>query len=71
MLGFLSKLFGGSKSQKDVKAVASDSGKGKSIFSSNTSLLSNDELRGKTVEFKQRIQAHLTDIDAEIENLTN
>ena len=28
--------------------------------------LSNDELRGKTVEFKKRIQEHISDIDLTI-----
>ncbi len=32
--------------------------------------ISNDELRNKTVEFRKRIQDHLKDIDAEIEETT-
>src|SRR6476661_8257786 len=70
MLGFISKLFGGSKSQKDVKLLLPIVEKTKQYYQEYQSL-SNDELRGKTVEFKQRIQAHLSDIDSEIEKLNN
>jgi preprotein translocase subunit SecA len=68
MLGFLSKLFGGSKSQKDVKILLPIVEKTNLFFQQYQSL-SNDELRGKTVEFKERINAHLKDLDTEIENL--
>ncbi len=68
MLGFISKLFGGSKSQKDVKVLLPIVEKTNEYFQQYQSL-TNDELRGKTIEFKQRITNHLKDIDAEIENL--
>ncbi len=68
MLGFISKLFGGSKSQKDVKLLLPIVEKTNQYFQQYQSL-SNDELRGKTPEFKQRITHHLKDIDTEIENL--
>jgi preprotein translocase subunit SecA len=68
MLGFLSKLFGGSKSQKDVKMLLPIVEKTNLYFQQYESL-TNDELRSKTVEFKQRIADHLKDIDTEIENL--
>ncbi|HEX8460939.1 MAG TPA: preprotein translocase subunit SecA, partial [Segetibacter sp.] len=68
MLGFLSKLFGGSKSQKDVKLLLPIVDKTNQFFQQYQSL-SNDELRAKTVEFKERINAHLKDIDSDIENL--
>ncbi|MDB5250765.1 MAG: protein export cytoplasm protein SecA ATPase helicase, partial [Segetibacter sp.] len=68
MLGFLSKLFGGSKSQKDVKLLLPIVEQTNQYYQQYQSL-SNDELRGKTVEFKQRIATHLSDIDTEIETL--
>jgi preprotein translocase subunit SecA len=70
MLGFLSKLFGGSKSQKDVKLLLPIVEKVNQYFQQYQSL-SNDELRGKTQEFKARIKKHLENIDAAIENQKN
>lgn len=69
MLGFLSKMFGGSKSEKDVKIIQP------LVASINQQLanfqsLSNDELRGKTSEFKRRIAEHLKSMDAEIVELS-
>ena len=66
MIGFLSKMFGGSKSEKDVKSIMPMIAKINQAFQSYQSL-SHDELRHKTVEFRQRIQDHLKDIDADIE----
>lgn len=65
MLGFISKLFGGSKSEKDVKKIEHYVAKINQFFNSYESL-SNDELRNKTQEFRQRIKEHLKEIDAEI-----
>jgi len=65
MLGFISKIFGGSKSEKDVKKIEPYVGKINQFFSSYESI-SNDELRNKTLEFRQRIKEHLSEIDAEI-----
>jgi len=65
MIGFLSKLFGGSKSEKDVKAILPLVTKVNQHFQAFASL-SNDQLRGKTAEFRQRISEHLKDIDARI-----
>lgn len=65
MLGIISKLFGGSKSEKDVKKISPQVEKINQFFAQYQSL-SNDALRGKTAEFKQRIAAHLTVIDKEI-----
>ena len=65
MLGFLSKLLGGSKSEKDVKKIQPIVKKINDFFESYSSL-SNDELRGKTNEFKGRIAEYLTDIDDQI-----
>ena len=65
MLGFISKIFGGSKSEKDVKKIEPYVGKINQFFTSYQSL-SNDELRNKTQEFRQRIKEHLSEIDGEI-----
>jgi preprotein translocase subunit SecA len=70
MLGFLSKVFGGSKSQKDVKLLLPIVEKANQYYQQYQSL-SNDELRSKTVEFKQRIKDHLSEINNEIEKLSN
>ncbi|RYY86458.1 MAG: preprotein translocase subunit SecA, partial [Chitinophagaceae bacterium] len=65
MIGFISKIFGGSKSEKDVKAIQPLVGKVQEHFQALASV-SNDELRGKTAAFRARIAEHLKDIDARI-----
>ncbi|MBU6306888.1 MAG: preprotein translocase subunit SecA, partial [Bacteroidetes bacterium] len=65
MLGYLSKLFGVSKSEKDVRKIEPLVGQINQFFTSYQQL-SNDELRGKTGEFRERIKAHLQAIDQEI-----
>ena len=65
MAGFLSKLFGGNKSDKDVKKISPQVGTINGFFTQYQSL-SNDELRNKTQEFRQRIQQYLALIDEEI-----
>ncbi len=65
MLGFLSKLLGGNKSEKDVKKIMPIVDKIKDFYKQYQSL-SNDELRAKTAEFKQRIAAALNDVDSQI-----
>jgi preprotein translocase subunit SecA len=65
MLGFIQKIFGGSKSEKDVKKISPVVEKINHHFTSLTSL-SNDQLRNKTQEFRQRIKEHLQEIDATI-----
>ena len=62
MLGFISKIFGGNKSEKDVKKIEPYVGKINKFFTSYESL-SNDELRSKTVEFRERIKKHLEPVD--------
>ena len=69
MLGVISKIFGGNKSEKDVKQIAPLVTKTNQFFDQYQSL-SNDELRNKTVEFRQRILAHLKDIDGLISSKT-
>ncbi len=65
MLGFISKIFGGSKSEKDVKKIEPYVGKINQFFASYQSL-SNDALREKTQEFRRRIKEHLAETDTEI-----
>jgi preprotein translocase subunit SecA len=65
MLKFLGKLLGGNKSEKDVAQIRPIVEKINGFFQQYQSL-SNDQLRNKTQEFKQRIKEHLKDIDAEI-----
>lgn len=67
MLKFLSKLFG-SKSERDVKGVQPLVNKIKEEYE-KLSALTHDELRGKTLDFKQRIGNYLQDIDNEINSL--
>ena len=67
MLGFLNKLFG-SKSDRDIKLIQPLVEKTKEEYSKLANI-SNDELRLKTVEFKERIQAFLMDIDKQIADL--
>ena len=66
MLKFISKLFGGSKSEKDVQSIMPIIQK-VSVHFQEYQNLSNDALRGKTVEFKERIKTHLKEIDDVIE----
>ena len=68
MLGFLTKLLGGNKSDKDVRAILPIVEEIKAAYAKLSSL-SHDELRAKTGEFKARIQAHIADIDQEITDL--
>lgn len=65
MLGFISKIFGGNKSEKDVKKILPLVKEINNHFESYQSL-SNDELRNKTQEFRTRIAEYLADIDAQI-----
>lgn len=65
MLGFVSKLFGGNKSEKDVKKISPKVEEINKHFAAFASI-SNDQLRNKTQEFRQRIKTHLTEIDNQI-----
>jgi preprotein translocase subunit SecA len=68
MLGFISKIFGGNKSEKDIKIIQPLVEIINQHFASYQSL-SNDQLRAKTDEFRQRIKDHLNAIDTEIADL--
>lgn len=65
MIGILSKLFGGNKSEKDVKKIMPNVAKINGFFSQYQSL-SHDQLRSKTQEFRARIKEHLSAIDETI-----
>ena len=58
MIGFLSKLFGGNKSDKDVKRIQPLVTEINRIYGELQSL-SHNQLRNKTHEFRQRIREHL------------
>jgi preprotein translocase subunit SecA len=68
MLGFLSKVFGGNKSEKDIKNIAPIVAEINEHFAAYNSL-TNDELRGKTAQFRARITEHLSGMDAKIAQL--
>jgi preprotein translocase subunit SecA len=70
MFTFLSKILGGSKSEKDVKLIYPIVDKINAHFSSYASL-TNDQLRSKTQEFRSRIQDHLKAIDQSISDLNH
>ncbi|MGV8878027.1 MAG: preprotein translocase subunit SecA [Sphingobacteriaceae bacterium] len=69
MLSFISKLFG-NKSDRDVKALQPFVEKIKIEFS-KLEAISNDELRAKTLDFKERIKNGLAEIDAQIKSIKN
>src|SRR6266496_5138561 len=65
MAGLFSSLFGGNKSEKDVKKIWPRVAVINEHFASYQSF-TNDQLRNKTNEFRLRIKEYLKDIDAEI-----
>jgi preprotein translocase subunit SecA len=67
MLDFFSKLFG-SKSERDVKGIQPIVEKIKAEFA-KLGDISNDELRAKTIYFKETIAEGLSGIDAEIQTI--
>src|SRR5215213_7657087 len=66
MASFISKFFGGSKSEKDVRVIQ-PLVKQINQFYDQYHSLSNDELRNKTAEFRGRIKQHLKEINDAIE----
>src|SRR4029079_6758292 len=66
MASFLSKFFGGSKSEKDVRTIQPLVKEINNFYEQFYSL-SNNELRNKTNEFRARIKEHLKEIDEAIE----
>jgi preprotein translocase subunit SecA len=67
MFGFLRKLFG-SNHERQIKTLMPTVAKINEEYQ-KLALLSHDALRQKTLEFRQRIQAHLKNIDAEIQQV--
>ena len=65
MIGFLSKIFGGSKSDKDVKKLAPIVTEINKYYA-DLQNLTNDQLRNKTNEFRGTIREYLASIDSEI-----
>ncbi|WP_461450854.1 preprotein translocase subunit SecA [Mucilaginibacter sp.] len=65
MLDFISKLFG-SKSERDVKSIQPIVEKIKAEFA-KLGDISNDELRAKTINFKETIAQGLSGIDTELQ----
>ena len=61
-------FFGGNKSEKDIKKILPLVGEINQHFAAFRDL-TNDELRGKTQEFKARIREHLRQIDEQIDGL--
>jgi preprotein translocase subunit SecA len=68
MLGFISKLLGGNKSDKDVKLISPLVPKINAYFQEYNNL-SHDALRAKTNEFRARISDYLKEVNDEITNL--
>ncbi|MDY4550669.1 MAG: preprotein translocase subunit SecA [Parabacteroides sp.] len=66
-LEFITKLFG-NKSQRDLKEITPYVDKIKAVYPS-IQALSNDELRAKTDEIKQRIQDYVAEERAQVEAL--
>ena len=64
------KVFVGDKSQKDVKALQGNVNKIKAL-ESILGNLSNDELRAKTIQFKEKIKVARAEKDAKIDALKN
>ena len=64
----LSKKLFGTKHDRDIKTILPLVEQTNKHFATYTSL-SHDELRGKTIEFRGRIKAHLAGIDSDIANL--
>ncbi|HTL82140.1 MAG TPA: preprotein translocase subunit SecA, partial [Bacteroidia bacterium] len=64
----ITKLFGGSKSERDVKEIMPYINEVKEHFE-NIKSLSNDDLRGKTQEFRNRINEAIAEEQEEIAKL--
>jgi preprotein translocase subunit SecA len=67
MLGFLKKILG-TKQERDLAKYQATVAEINQYFEQYKNL-SNDALREKSLEFRQRIAEHLQDIDAEIDSL--
>jgi preprotein translocase subunit SecA len=70
MIGFLSKIFGGSKSEKDMKPIRPIVDQINQFYAQYADL-THDELRAKTGEFRTRIAQHLAPNTEAIEAAQN
>ncbi len=66
----VTKLFGGTKSEKDVNLIEPIADKIEQVYATLKSI-SDDELRYKTTELKNIIDNHLQDIDSQIQSIHN
>ncbi len=67
MIDFLSKIFG-NKSQRDLKEVMPFVNEAKVVYET-IKTLSNDDLRGKTIEFKAEIRSAIEKEESELQEL--
>ncbi|MSQ78984.1 MAG: hypothetical protein EXR21_04810, partial [Flavobacteriaceae bacterium] len=65
LLKGISKVFGGSKTDKDLKDLYPKVEEINRHFAEYTNF-THDQLRAKTLELKQRLTDHLSDIDKEM-----
>lgn len=65
MLGLINKLFGGTKSEKDIKKIQPLVGEINTLYK-NLHALSNDELRLKSGNLRKQIQTELENINNQI-----
>lgn len=65
MIGIISKLFGGNKSEKDIKTILPLVARVNEEYE-RLSGVSNDALRQETQVFRERIKEYLSEIDTEI-----
>lgn len=68
MLNFVSKLIGGSKSDKDIKQIQPIVDEINKIYSGLSSL-SDEEIKAKTQEYKDAIKEHVKELEDEKEEL--
>jgi len=68
MLKYISNIFGGNKSEKDIQVIMPLVEKVIKAYS-GLQQLSHDELRNKSNEFRERIKQHLKEIDDQIDKL--
>ncbi|MFO8054198.1 MAG: hypothetical protein R6U19_03430, partial [Bacteroidales bacterium] len=68
MLNFITKILGGTKSERDIKKLQPYVDTINTEFEKLKSF-SNDELRAKTTELKKEIAEHVSDEYAEVQEL--
>src|SRR5262249_46374154 len=68
MLGFITKLLGGNKSEKDIRNIQPAVEQTLEIYPTLQDL-THDELRAKSDVFRQRIKEYIAEIDGKINEL--